>query len=95
MSQILGPEQAPDHREKISRAIRSGNLAVHALLLDARRNIRAGDLVRTLGWSSAIAREHGAAVAARRENQDVPAIRDSAHRADARRVKFFQMAARS
>ncbi len=31
MSQILGPEQAPDRRERISRAIRSGNLAVHAL----------------------------------------------------------------
>ena len=59
MSQILGPEQAPDRREKISRAIRSGNLVVHALAFSMHdETFEPEDLVRSLGWSSAIARQH-------------------------------------
>jgi len=73
MSQILGPEQAPDRREKISRAIRSGNLAVHALAFSMHdETFEPEDLVRSLGWSSAIAREHGLPLPRDAKTTDVP-----------------------
>jgi len=73
MSQILGPEQAPDRREKISRAIRSGNLAVHALAFSMHdETFEPEDLVRSLGWSSAIAREHELPLPRDAKTTDVP-----------------------
>ncbi|MCX6917369.1 MAG: hypothetical protein NT167_30765, partial [Verrucomicrobia bacterium] len=73
MSQILGPEQAPDRRERISRAIRSGNLAVHALAFSMHdETFEPEDLVRSLGWSSAIAREHGLPLPRDAKTTDVP-----------------------
>jgi hypothetical protein len=73
MSQILGPEQAPDRRERISQAIRSGNLAVHALAFSMHdETFEPEDLVRSLGWSSAIAREHGLPLPRGAKTTDVP-----------------------
>jgi hypothetical protein len=73
LSQILGPQQAPDRRERISRAIRSGNLAVHALGFSMHdETFEPEDLVRSLGWSSAIARAHGQPLPRDAKTTDVP-----------------------
>ena len=73
LSQILGPEQAPDRREKIAHAIRSGNLAVHALAFSMHdETFEPEDLVRSLNWSSTIAREHGLPLPRDAKTTDVP-----------------------
>ena len=73
MSQMLGPEQAPARRAKISGALRAGNLAVHALAFSMHdETFEPEDLVRSLGWSSAIAREHGLPLPRDAKTTDVP-----------------------
>jgi hypothetical protein len=73
LSQILGPQQPPERRQRISSAIRSGNLAVHALGFSMHdESFEPEDLVRSLGWSSAIAREHGLPLPGDAKTTDVP-----------------------
>ena len=60
MKQILWHGQAPDRRQKIENAIRSGNLVVHAYPFTTHtETAQMEDLVRGLGHSSSIARTYG------------------------------------
>ncbi len=93
LSQMLGPEQAPDRRERISRALRAGNLAVHALAFSMHdETFELEDFVRSLGYSSALAREHGLPLPRDAKTTDVPGhswlLPTALTHAG---VKFFQM----
>ena len=73
MTQLLAPEQSPERRERISQAIRDGNLAVHALAFTMHdETSEPEDLVRSLGLSSAIARRHGRPLPRDAKTTDVP-----------------------
>lgn len=73
MTQLLAPEQAPARRARISQAIRDGNLAVHALAFTMHdETSEPEDLVRSLGLSSALARQHGLPLPRDAKTTDVP-----------------------
>ena len=73
MTQLLAPEQSPQRRARISQAIRDGNLAVHALSFTMHdETSEPEDLVRSLGLSSTIARQHGRALPRDAKTTDVP-----------------------
>ncbi len=93
MSQMLGPEQAPARRERISRALRTGNLAVHALAFSMHdETFELEDFVRAFGYSSDLAREHGLPLPRDAKTTDVPGhswlLPTALTHAG---VKFFQM----
>ncbi|MCR4414103.1 MAG: hypothetical protein NUV77_16935, partial [Thermoguttaceae bacterium] len=73
MAQLLAPEQSPERRARIAQAIRDGNLAVHALAFTMHdETSELEDLVRWLGLSSAIARQHGRPLPRDAKTTDVP-----------------------
>ena len=72
-AQILGPKQEPARRAAIERAIRQGYLAVHALAASSHtESLDAEDLVRSLGFSSKIARAYGRPLPLGAKMTDVP-----------------------
>ena len=57
MSQILGPEQTPERRERILKAIRDGRLVWHALPATLHtESLDLEDIVRGMGFSSQLSR---------------------------------------
>ena len=73
MKQILWHGQAPDRRQKIENAIRSGNLVVHAYPFTTHtETAQMEDLVRGLGHSSSIARTYGLPLPRDAKTSDVP-----------------------
>ena len=73
MKQILWEGQEPSRKAAIEKAIRSGNLVVHALpyTLHTETN-ELEDIVRGLGYSSSIARQYGLALPHDAKMTDVP-----------------------
>ena len=73
MKQILWQGQAPERRQKIENAIRSGNLVVHAYPFTTHtETAEMEDLVRGLGHSSSIARTYGLPLPRDAKTSDVP-----------------------
>jgi alpha-mannosidase len=59
MKQILGPEQTPERRAQIEKAVREGSLTDYALPFTLHtKSLDYEDLVRGLGFSSAAARTY-------------------------------------
>ena len=72
-AQILGPKQEPARRAAVERAIREGYLAVHALAATSHtESLDAEDLVRSLGFSSKVARTYGRPLPLGAKMTDVP-----------------------
>lgn len=72
-AQILGPLQTPERRAKIEQAIKEGTLAVHGLAFTTHtESLDDEDLVRDLGYSSAIARKYGIPYPISAKMTDVP-----------------------
>ena len=73
MTQILWEGQAPDRREKIEKAIREGNLAVHSFPFSMHvETSDPEDLVRGLNISSTIDRKYGRPLSISAKMSDVP-----------------------
>jgi len=73
-AEILGPLQTPERRVKIEQAIKEGALAVHGLPFTTHtESLDDEDLVRGLGYSSAIARKYGVPFPISAKMTDVPA----------------------
>jgi hypothetical protein len=71
---ILGPEQTPERRAKIEEALREGSIAVHALSCTTETDaLDLEDLVRSLGYSSRLARAYGHPLPIAGKMTDVPA----------------------
>ncbi len=72
-AQILGPLQTPERKARIGKAIRNGTLAVHALPFTTHtESLDYEDLVRGLGYSSAVARKYGQPLPISAKMTDVP-----------------------
>ncbi|TWF39995.1 glycosyl hydrolase family 38 [Chitinophaga polysaccharea] len=72
-AQILGPLQTPERRARIEKAIKTGALVVHGLPFTTHtESLDAEDLVRGLGYSSAIARKYGLPMTISAKMTDVP-----------------------
>ena len=73
LTQIVGPEQTPDRREKVLEAMRSGRIVWHALPFTMHtESLDLEDLVRGLGCSSALSRGMGMALPTDAKMTDVP-----------------------
>ncbi|MEY3895438.1 MAG: hypothetical protein RLZZ214_957, partial [Verrucomicrobiota bacterium] len=73
MKQILGPEQTPERRERIEKAVAEGTLTAHALPFTLHtESLDHEDLVRGLGFSSAAARTYGHPLPLAAKMSDVP-----------------------
>ncbi|MCF7674533.1 MAG: hypothetical protein K9M97_04260 [Akkermansiaceae bacterium] len=73
MKQILGPEQTPERRERIKKAVAEGDLTAHALPFTLHtESLDHEDLVRGLGFSSAAARKYGHPLPLAAKMSDVP-----------------------
>lgn len=73
-AQILGPQQTPERRTRIEHAIKNGTLAVHGLPFTTHtESLDYEDLVRGLGYSSAITRKYGLPMTISAKMTDVPA----------------------
>ncbi|WP_160290233.1 hypothetical protein [Flavihumibacter solisilvae] len=72
-AQILGPLQTPERKARIEKAIRSGTLVVHGLPFTTHtESLDYEDLVRGLGYSSAVARKYGLPLPISAKMTDVP-----------------------
>jgi hypothetical protein len=72
-AQILGPQQTPERKARIEKAIKSGALAVHGLPFTTHtESLDYEDLVRGLGFSSAVARKYGLPLPISAKMTDVP-----------------------
>jgi alpha-mannosidase len=72
-AQILGPLQTPGRRVRIEQAIKTGALAVHGLPFTTHtESLDNEDLVRGLGYSSAITRKYGLPMTISAKMTDVP-----------------------
>jgi hypothetical protein len=72
-AQMLGPHQDPVRRQRIERAIADGALVVHALPATLHtESLELEDLVRGLGFSSAVARHFGRPLPISAKMTDVP-----------------------
>ena len=72
-AQILGPLQTPQRRARIEKAIKSGALAVHGLPFTTHtESLDYEDLVRGLGYSSAVSRKYGLPLPISAKMTDVP-----------------------
>lgn len=72
-AQILGPLQTPERKAKIEQAIREGTLVVHGLPFTIHtESLDYEDLVRGLGYSSAVARKYGIPLPISAKMTDVP-----------------------
>ena len=73
MAQILWPGQAPERRARIEKAIREGRLVWHALAGTTHtESMGLEDLVRSLGFSSRLARQFGQPLPRDAKMTDVP-----------------------
>lgn len=71
---ILGPQQDPARKAKVEDGLRDGTFAVHALPATLQTDaMDQEDLVRSLGFSSAIARTYGKPLPISAKMTDVPA----------------------
>ena len=72
-AQILGPQQTPERRVRIEKAIKSGALVVHGLPFTTHtESLDYEDLVRGLWYSSAITRKYGLPMTISAKMTDVP-----------------------
>ncbi|NLR80873.1 hypothetical protein [Chitinophaga eiseniae] len=72
-AQILGPLQTPERRARIEKAIKSGALVVHGLPFTTHtESLDYEDLVRGLGYSTAITRKYGLPTTISAKMTDVP-----------------------
>jgi hypothetical protein len=72
-AQILGPLQSPERKARIEKAIREGSLVVHGLPFTMHtESLDYEDLVRGLGYSSAISRTYGLPLPISAKMTDVP-----------------------
>ena len=72
-NQILGPKQTPERRAKVERALKEGSIAAHALPATLHtESFDCEDLVRGLGYSSALARQYGHPLPLGAKMTDVP-----------------------
>lgn len=70
---ILGPKQDPARKKRIEQAIREGALAVHALSSTTHtESLDPENLVRSLSYSSRIARDYGRPIPIAAKMTDVP-----------------------
>jgi len=73
MGQLIWPGQDPSRKEKIERAIREGNLVLHALPFTLHtETLEMEDLVRGLGHACRIARTYGVVLPRGAKMTDVP-----------------------
>jgi hypothetical protein len=73
LTHILGPLQTPERRARIEKAIRGGELAVHALPFTLHtESMDLEDLVRGLHYSAQIDREYGLPLARSGKETDMP-----------------------
>ncbi len=71
---ILGPKQDPVRKAKIEQALREGTIVVHALPATMESDVMdMEDYVRSLGFSSSIARTYGQPLSISCKMTDVPA----------------------
>ena len=72
-AQILGPLQSPERKIRIEKAIREGSLVVHGLPFTSYTgSLDYEDLVRGLGYSSAVNRTYGLPLTISAKMTDVP-----------------------
>ena len=72
-AQILGPLQTPDRKVRIEKAIKAGTLVVHGLPFTTHtESLDYEDMVRGLGYSSAVARKYGLPLPISAKMTDVP-----------------------
>ncbi|MBN8457651.1 MAG: hypothetical protein J0M04_07430 [Verrucomicrobia bacterium] len=72
-AQMLGPKQDPDRKVRIEQAIRDGYLTVHALAGTTHTEaLEPENLVRSLGFSSSVARTYGRPLPIAAKMTDVP-----------------------
>jgi hypothetical protein len=72
-AQILGPQQDPERKKRIEKAIREGSIVVHGLAFTTHtESLDEEDLVRGLGYSSKVARTYGQALPISAKMTDVP-----------------------
>ncbi|MCU7552544.1 hypothetical protein OCK74_25725 [Chitinophagaceae bacterium LB-8] len=72
-AQILGPLQTPERKARIEKAIKAGTLVVHGLPFTMHtESLDYEDLVRGLGFSSAVARKYGLPLPISAKMTDVP-----------------------
>lgn len=72
-AQILGPLQTPERKARIEKAIKAGTLVVHSLPFTTHtESLDYEDLVRGLGYSSAVARKYGLPLPISAKMTDVP-----------------------
>ena len=73
LTQIIGPEQTPERRERILEAMRSGRIAWHALPFTMHtESLDLEELVRGLTYSSNLSRQLGQALPTDAKMTDVP-----------------------
>lgn len=74
LTQMLWEKQTPERRLRIEKALKNGNLVTHALPYTTHtETLEAEDLVRGLGYSSALARRYGLELPVDGKMTDVPA----------------------
>lgn len=74
LNQMLWEKQTPERRLRIEKALKNGNLVTHALPYTTHtETLEAEDLVRGLGYSSALARQYGLELPIDGKMTDVPA----------------------
>ncbi|NLR59280.1 hypothetical protein HGH93_14280 [Chitinophaga polysaccharea] len=72
-AQILGPRQSPERKARIEKAIKTGALVAHGIPFTTHtESLDYEDLVRGLGYTSAISREYGLPMTISAKMTDVP-----------------------
>lgn len=72
-AQILGPQQDPERKKRIEKAVREGSIVTHGLAFTTHtESLDYEDLVRGLGYSSKIARTYGQPLPISAKMTDVP-----------------------
>jgi alpha-mannosidase len=72
-AQILGPQQDPERKKRIEKAVREGSIVAHGLAFTTHtESLDYEDLVRGLGYSSRVARTYGLPLPISAKMTDVP-----------------------
>ncbi|WP_316818230.1 hypothetical protein [Pedobacter nyackensis] len=72
-AQILGPEQDPERKKRIEKAVREGSIVAHGLAFTTHtESLDYEDLVRGLGYSSKVARNYNQPLPISAKMTDVP-----------------------
>lgn len=72
-AQILGPKQTPERKARIEKAIKTGALVAHGIPFTTHtESLDYEDLVRGLGYTSAISRQYGLPMTISAKMTDVP-----------------------